>query len=281
MSVGKRSSCGSSLLLRSVVAKPGRRPPAPGTPPCWAAMYWASSLTKPSSAEPRVCRRERPRKESPRRRSRPARAAAAALVEDRRSIHEWSGRYRWPRRRRRRRAVPSSKPTRDPPRSTRVAMQLDAAAARRGGLDPISVSRRHPAPDARVGPCGAPRSGEPPEQVAAEQALRQRRLARADREVTRAAGRAPSAIWKPVLPPPTTSTRPSGGTRAAVGGAVHLYDLRRRRPPANDGVYGAWNGPVATTTWSASRPRDSSTKPPRRAQRAHRGPVDRQLETGA
>ena len=55
-----------------------------------------------------------------------------------------------------------------------------------------------------------PEPGEPPEQVPAEQSLRQHRRLLADRHVDRRVALSSSAICRPELPPPTTSTGPSG-----------------------------------------------------------------------
>ena len=51
---------------------------------------------------------------------------------------------------------------------------------------------------------------QPPEKISAKQSLRERRLPRADGEDDPARGRELLGDWKPVLPPPTTSTVPAG-----------------------------------------------------------------------
>ena len=64
-----------------------------------------------------------------------------------------------------------------------------------------------------------------------------------------------SAIWKPVLPPPTTRTRPSG----TLAGFRYSALWSCGTVTANSGTRGTWNGPVATITWSACSVRSASS----------------------
>jgi hypothetical protein len=56
------------------------------------------------------------------------------------------------------------------------------------------------------------------------------------------------AIWNPELPPPTTSTGPSGRDRGLRYPELWSCVTDLSSPRAAGGMNGTWNGPVATTT---------------------------------
>ena len=108
--------------------------------------------------------------------------------------------------------VPSSKLTVDLRGVDGPAMQLHAAATSQGPWRQADqrVPSSHPPPDPRRGRL-ANQAGrlQVPKQVTAQDPLRQRHAAIQSRDEPRAR-ESSCAIWKPVLPPPTTSTRPVG-----------------------------------------------------------------------
>ena len=170
---------------------------------------------------------------------------------------------------------PSPKLTVDPPAST--ARPWSSTPCRRRsarGLEPISVSRpsiRRPIRESivlRISP------------VASRYQNRSRPRMRWGSGVCRdpierwtsCDSDSSSAIWKPVLPPPTTSTGPSGiACRRPVGAAVELGDLRIEAL----GDRTARSGP-GTGRW---RPRPG--RPRTRGRRARPGSRRRSCESSA
>ena len=221
-------------------------------------MNSASSLTQPSSAEPRVCCQERPRKYRPgtsvtprRWRMRPSSSRTG------RSIQEWSGRYPVAQMTASTSSsLPSAKRTVRPEAPTARGFELDAEAAlelaRARADQRVAVAGRRPKRESTV-LSSRPSLGQPPEQVAAEDPLGQRRLPRADGEVHRVRRRellgdlkagVAAADHEHACP----RARRSGlGSRRCASGTPRA---RARRPAR--ALIGTWNGPVATTTWSAS-----------------------------
>ena len=162
-------------------------------------MNSASSLTQPSSAEPRVCCQVSPRKYRPgtsvtprRWRTRPSESKTGSVDPGvvgsvaRRPDHGVDVELAAVRERRRRARGADD-----------ARLELDAVGASSSrGLEPISVSRsrsRRPSRDSTV-LLMQPGLRQPPEEVAAEQPLRQRCLPRADREVNRVGRR--RAPWR-------------------------------------------------------------------------------------
>ena len=223
------------------------------------AMYSASSLTQPSSADPLRVLPGQPEEVQPGRlrhaapvheRGRPRRTPGRRSTSGRRGSR--SPRSRLPTSS----FVPSLKLTVDPAAST--ARPWSSTPCRRRsarGLEPISVSRpsiRRPIRDAvvlRISPVGV----EVPEQVAAEDALRQRRLARSDRQVDLARARQLLGDLEAGVAAADHEHRPFGRVARASGtrccGAAPPPGRDARRSPARTGP---GTGPVATTTWSAS-----------------------------
>ena len=185
-------------------------------PRCGSAMNAASSFTQPISAEPRVCCHVSPRKKRPgtsvtprRWRSRPSASKTGSV--DPRVVGAVAGR---PDDRVDLELAAVVERDRAPGRLHCARSQPDAVAAPE--LSRARADQRLPAPQLAPEPRfdrrpEQARHRQPPEQIAPEEALRQRRLARADGEVRpRGVPASSLAIWKPVFPPPTTSTVPVG-----------------------------------------------------------------------
>ena len=124
---------------------------------------------------------------------------------------------------------------------------------------------------------------ELPEEVTPEHALRQRRLARADREQDLVRGRQLLRDLKAgVAAADDEDAAVRYVVRPAVADGCASARRRRRGSSAIFGTNGIWNGPVATTTWSAVIVRSSSSrrKRPSSLRRARERAVqlDRQIE---
>ena len=212
--------------------------------PIRCAMNSASSLTQPSSAEPRVCCQGRPRKYSPGTSVTPRSCLTCPRVVEDGQLDE---RVVEPEARRPHDASTASvgavgerhrRALRRRSRAAACWMPCLRARARAGADERLAVLQ--PLTDAR-GHGLAHQAGrfEIAEQVPAEDALGKRRLARRrPRGGPRATAASSAAIWKPVFPPPTTSTAPGGQVaRRAVVAAVQLHhfgaeasgDRRRER----------------------------------------------------
>ena len=193
----------------------------------FAAMWAASSLTQPNSADPRVCCQDRPTK------CRPGEAVTPRLCRRGRLVEHGGV------------DPPMVGPEAGGPddaatsRSAVGELTVDPAAATarpwsstpcrraRRGVEPIRVSSR----SASAGRCATPSScgGAPavevPEQVAPEDPLRQRRLARADRQVHLArSGQLLRDLEARVAAADDEDAPVRYGLRRAVGRAVHLHD---------------------------------------------------------
>ena len=144
-------------------------------------------------------------------------------------------------------------------------MAVPSAAAARGrsvtprrrarrGLEPMSVSPvriRRPSRESAVLRERAERV-EVAEDVAAEEALGQRLLARADRQVHLVRRRELLGDLEAGVAAADDEHRAGRDLRrVAVVRAVQLVDLGSQ-PGGERRVRGVWNGPVATTTWSAA-----------------------------
>ena len=81
------------------------------------------------------------------------------------------------------------------------------------------------------------------------------------------------AIWKPELPPPTTTAGPSGSASGLRYSALCSWITESSSPAAGGGTNGIWNGPVATITCRAAYVRSAvlSWNPPS----VRRSPVTR------
>src|SRR5215472_12531019 len=93
------------------------------------------------------------------------------------------------------------------------------------------VPARHPAPQAGLyADAQQAQPGQPPEQVLPSE-----------------------PFWKPELPPPTTSTDPSGKASGLRYSELCSWVTEASSRWAAGGTNGTWNGPVATTTRRARK----------------------------